>query len=39
MTVVYKGTLDSADSTGKITGTVTAVGSSVEGEFTATRVK
>jgi hypothetical protein len=36
VTVVYEGTLDSAD---KITGKVTAVEFSIEGEFTATRVK
>ena len=36
VTVVYKGTIDSPD---KITGTVTAVEFSIEGEFTATRAK
>jgi hypothetical protein len=36
VTVVYQGTLDSAD---KITGKVTAVEFSIEGEFTATRLK
>ena len=38
-TLVYKGILDSADSPTKITGKVTVVEYSVEGEFTATRVK
>jgi hypothetical protein len=38
-TLVYKGTLDSADSPTKIRGKVTAVEYSVEGEFTATRLK
>ena len=38
-TLVYKGTLDSADSPTKITGKVTVVEYRVEGEFTATRVK
>jgi hypothetical protein len=38
-TLVYKGTLDSADSPTKITGKLTVVEYSVEGEFTATRVK
>lgn len=36
VTVVYKGTIDSAD---RISGTVTAVEFSIEGEFTATRSK
>ena len=36
VTVVYKGSVASAD---KITGSVTAVEFSIEGEFTATRVK
>ena len=36
VTVVYKGTLDSDD---KMTGKVTAVEFSIEGEFTATRSK
>jgi hypothetical protein len=36
VTVVYKGTVASPD---KITGTVTAVEFSIEGEFTATRAK
>ena len=38
-TLVYKGALDSADSPTKITGKVTVVEYSVEGEFTAARVK
>jgi hypothetical protein len=36
VTVVYKGTIDSAD---RISGTVTAVEFPIEGEFTATRTK
>jgi hypothetical protein len=36
VTVVYKGTVDSAD---KMSGTVTAVEFSIEGEFTATKSK
>ncbi len=36
VTVVYKGTIDSAD---KISGKVIAVEFSIEGDFTATRVK
>jgi hypothetical protein len=38
-TLVYNGALDSADSPTKITGKLTVVEYSVEGEFTATRVK
>jgi hypothetical protein len=38
-TLVYKGTLDSADSPTKITGKVTVVEYGVEGEFTARRTK